>query len=134
MDPKVRNLLEKVKVSATIIANKTGKVATKAADVAGKKATEVVEATKLNLQVFDLNTETEILYKEIGKMVYDTHVGLEINQEDVDNKIQLVDEKLAKIAELKSKLDAFKASNKCPSCGRECDKDDAFCSDCGAQL
>lgn len=134
MDPKVRSMLEKVKVSAAIIADKTGKVATKAADAATKMASEVVESTKLNLQVFDLNTETEILYKEIGKMVYDIHMGIEINQEDVDNKITLVDEKLAKIAELKTRLDSYKTSNKCPSCGRECDKDDTFCSGCGSQL
>lgn len=134
MDPKVRNLLEKVKVSASIIADKTGKAATKAADAASKKATEVLEATKLNLQVFDLNTEVEILYKEIGKLVYDTHMGIEVSQEDVDNKILLVDEKLATVAELKEKLASYKTSNKCPSCGRECEKEDTFCSGCGAQL
>lgn len=134
MDQKVRAMLEKVKVSAAILADKTGKAATRAADAAGKKATEVVEATKINFQIFDLNTETEILYKEIGQMVYDIHLGLEVNQDEVENKIQLVDEKRRKIEELKESLEGYKSSCVCPSCGRECDKDDVFCANCGAQL
>ena len=69
MDKKVNSFLEKARVSAELFANRTGRAATQAASTAGKTASNVMEATRLNLQIFDLNTEIEILYKEIGKMV-----------------------------------------------------------------
>ena len=71
MDTKVQMMLEK----ARQFADKTSRAAVRAADTAGKKATEVAQATRVNLQIFDLNTESEVLYKEIGKIVYRLHLG-----------------------------------------------------------
>lgn len=129
-----KNFFEKAIVSAELLANRTGAVATKAADAAGKTATSVVGSTKLNLQIFDLNTEIEILYKEIGKMVYHVHVGQEEDQETLNAKLILIDEKLEKIEELRARLQETKTTVSCPNCGRECTRDAAFCSSCGAQL
>ena len=55
MDAKVQVLLDKIK----IMADKTGKAAGHVADVAGKKASDLASATRLNLQIFDLNAECE---------------------------------------------------------------------------
>ena len=98
MDTK--NFFEKAIVSAELLANRTGVVATRAADAAGKTATSFVSATKLNMQIFDLNTEIEILYKEIGKMVYHVHTGMEEDQDALQAKLLLIDEKLEKIEEM----------------------------------
>lgn len=68
MDEKIQMLLEKAK----IYAGKTGQ----AAETAGRRATELAQSTRLNLQIFDLNTECEVLYKEIGKLMYDVHQGI----------------------------------------------------------
>ena len=57
MDAKVQSFLDKIKV----MADKTSQAAGRAADAAGKKATELASATRLNLQIFDLNTECEVL-------------------------------------------------------------------------
>ena len=73
MDMKMQAFLDKVKD----MADKTGKVSRHAAGVAGKKANDLALATRINLQIFDLNTECEALYKEIGKLVYDLHRGAE---------------------------------------------------------
>ena len=118
MDQKIKDLLEKVKVTATTAAEAAGK----AADAASKKAGELANVTKLNLQIFDLNTDIELLFKEIGKSVYLTHTGAEI------------DEKYAKIAELKECIASRKTTCRCPNCGCECDKADSFCSACGTKL
>lgn len=130
MDNKVNRFLEKAKVSAELLANRTGL----AANTAGKTASTVMEATRLNLQIFDLNTEIEILYKEIGKMVYAVHTGMAENQEDLQIRLELIDEKQEKIAEIREKLNQIKAKTICPNCGKECASSDTFCSDCGAQL
>lgn len=134
MDKKVNNFLEKAKVSAELFANRTGRAATQAASSAGRTATNVMETTKLNLQIFDLNTEIEILYKEIGKIVYSVHSGAEADQDDMQIKLELIDEKLEKIAAIRDRLSEVKANVICPNCGRECSHSDVFCSSCGAQL
>ena len=113
---------------------RTGVTAAKAADAAGKTAASVLSATKLNLQIFDLNTEVEILYKEIGKMVHSEHLGKEEDPAVLQIKLQLIDEKLQKISELQERLHAERSEVFCPNCGKQCKKDDAFCSHCGAQL
>ena len=130
MDQKIKDLLEKVKVTATTAAEAAGK----AADVASKKAGELANVTKLNLQIFDLNTDIELLFKEIGKSVYLTHTGAEIEAEEIDSKIVQIDEKYAKIAELKECIASRKTTCRCPNCGCECNKTDSFCSACGTKL
>lgn len=131
MDPKVQLLLEKVKV----LADKTGKAAVRAADTASKKASEMAQATRLNLQVFDLNTENEVLYKEIGKIVYDSHLGIDAEEGELEERIVKLDENRAKILDLKAKLaENRNAAACCPNCGKACGKEDQFCACCGAQL
>ena len=130
MDAKVQSFLDKVKE----MADKTSQAASRAADAAGKKASELAGAARLNLQIFDLNTECEALYKEIGHMVYDLHRGAEISGEEVDEKIAAVDSKQEKIAALREQLAGMHAVKACPHCGRECSAEDAFCAGCGSAL
>ena len=86
MDKRVKDLLEKVKITAGAAVEAAGK----AAESAGKKAGEVVENTKLSLKIFDLNSEIEIAYKEIGRLVYMTHAGLEADAEELTGDVLAV--------------------------------------------
>lgn len=130
MDAKVQSFLDKIKV----MAEKTGKAAGRAADVAGKKATELAGATRINLQIFDLNTECEVLYKEIGRMVYELHRGSEVSNDEMDEKIAAVDAKQEKIAALREELAGMKTIVVCSHCGKTCSREDAYCSGCGGAL
>ena len=130
MDAKVQSFLDKVKA----MAEKTSDAASCAADAACKKATELAGAARLNLQIFDLNTECESLYKEMGRMVYDLHRGAEVSNEAMDEKIALVDAKQQKIIALREQLTGMKTIVVCPHCGRTCSREDAFCSGCGGAL
>lgn len=123
MEPKVTEFFEKAKVSAT-----------HAADSASRKAGVMMKSTKLNLQIFDINTEIEILYKEIGKAVYHAHTGKEIDQQAIDVKLKLIDEKLEKIAAIREQLNIVKENVLCPNCGKACAREDVFCRNCGAHL
>ena len=89
METNVSMLLEKIKV----VAEQTRTATVRVADKTGKKVNEMAQATRLNLQVFDLNTECEVLYKEIGKTIYDIHQGAEVEDGTVE-------EKLARLAEI----------------------------------
>ena len=130
MDAKVQSFLDKIKV----MAEKTGKAAGRAADVAGKKATELAGATRINLQIFDLNPECEVLYKEIGRMVYELHRGSAVSNDEMDEKIAAVDAKQEKIAALREELAGMKTIVVCPHCGKTCSREDAYCSGCGGAL
>jgi nitrate reductase alpha subunit len=130
MDMKMQAFLDKVKD----MADKTGKVSRHAAGVAGKKANDLALATRINLQIFDLNTECEALYKEIGKLVYDLHRGAEVTNEEMDEKMAQVDAKQEKLAALRDKLAEMRSVTACPHCGKPCGRDDAYCSSCGAEL
>lgn len=130
MEQKAMNLMSRIKASSEVLTDRT----VKAANVATKKATTVVESTKLNLRIFDLNSEMDQLYKELGRMLYDTHCGIEVDQEEIQVKLSLIDEKREAVSEIRAKLQSLKASSQCPNCGKQCASGDVFCSGCGAQL
>jgi len=130
MDEKVKEIMEKAKVTASAAAE-AGK---KAYDVAGKKAGVLMEVGKLKLKMFDLNTEVEVLYKEIGKAVYLTHTGAQVEESEIESKLAEIDEKFVAMAALKDDLAARKTTVTCPVCGKECDKGDVFCRVCGKEL
>ena len=130
MEQTVRDLLEKAKELACA----AGKAAGNAADAASKKAGEAFETTKLALSNFDLNTDIEMLYKEIGKNVYLTHKGEEVDPEKISETLAKIDEKFEKIEANKKQMAFIKTVAVCPACGAECDKKDAFCRVCGQKL
>lgn len=130
MDAKMQSFLDKMKE----MADKTGKAAGRAADAAGKKASELAGATRINLQIFDLNTECELLYKEIGRMVYELHCGTEVPDEEMEEKITALDGKHEKIASLREELAAMRSVVVCPHCARSCSREDAYCAGCGGAL
>ena len=130
MDNRMAMMLEKAK----IVADKTGNAATRAVESAGKAAGDAAQATRMNWQIFDLNNECEVLYKEIGKLVYDIHLGLEVSSDAMDDYLEQLDGRRARIEELRGKLSTLKQGTVCPACGRQCGREDAFCAACGAAL
>ena len=87
MDEKVKELLEKAKLTAGLAAD----TAVKAASVVTQKSNRLVEKTKQNLKVFDLNNEVELLMREIGRMVYLTHTGAETDEAELEAKLAQID-------------------------------------------
>jgi len=130
MDVNVENLLDKIRE----MAGKTGEAAGLAADAAGKKASELINSAKTNLKIFDLNAECEVLFKEIGRMVYDIHQGAEVLNDAMDAKIAELDDKQKEIFSLKQELERGRFTVICPGCGKACTPEDAFCSGCGSRL
>ena len=130
MDDKVKNLLERVKGTASYAAD----AAADGARAAGKKAGQMVDVAKLNVQLFDLNGEYNDILRQLGQVMYDTHKGEAPENETVTGLLLQADEKAAKIAELKSRISDLKQAASCPACGEPCGRGDKFCRHCGAQL
>lgn len=130
MDPKMNDMLEKMRIAAAQTAQAMGK----AADIASKKTNEFVAGAKNNLQIYELNSQIEGLMREIGRCVYLAHTGAQIDTGEVDGKISAIDEKYALIAKMKEESARQRPANLCPVCGGACGPEDAYCKRCGSQL
>ena len=130
MDAKLQSLLGRVKG----VADRTGRSVGRAADAAGRYATEMAAATRLNLRIFDINTECDVLFRDIGRMVYELHRGDEVTNEEMDAKLAEVDAKQEQLASLREQLASMRSVCVCPNCGRACSREDRFCPGCGTEL
>jgi len=130
MDIKKYTLLDKAKD----MADKTGEIARDVFDTAGHKVGEIASATKINLKIFDLRTECDNLYREIGRMVYSIHQGAEMLNDAMEAKIVQIDQKQKQISLLRQELAGRKMSVVCPNCGRLCAQEDMYCAGCGQEL
>lgn len=130
MDDKVKDLLERIRGAADLAAD----AATDTARVAGRKAGQMVDVAKLNVQLFDLNGEFSDLLRQLGQMMYDTHLGLDVGDESVAALLARADETAARVEETKERIAALRHSQTCPACGAPCGREDKFCRRCGAGL
>lgn len=130
MDEKVKALLERVKGTASYAAD----AAADSARAAGKKAGQMVDVAKLNVQLFDLNGEYNDILRQLGQVMVDTHQGQAPEGALVTSLLNQADEKDGKIAELKGRIADLKQAQTCPACGEPCGKNDKFCRSCGGKL
>ena len=130
MDEKVKLLLERVKGTASYAAD----MAADGARAAGKRAGQMVDVAKLNVQLFDLNGEYNDILRQLGQVMYSTHKGEVPESDEVTRLLAQADEKAGKIAELKGRISDLKQAQSCPACGAPCGKGDKFCRACGAAL
>jgi hypothetical protein len=94
----------------------------------------MVDVAKLNMRIFDLNSECGELLRKIGRLVYDTHLGQEPRSEELPGLLKELDDKYAAIGELKVRIATLRSGRECPHCGALCSREDKFCKDCGAAL
>ena len=130
MDDKVKELLDKVRGAADLAAD----AAAGATRAAGKRAGQMVDVARLNVQLFDLNGDFNEILRKLGQVMYDTHQGRMESGEHVRQLLRDADELSARIAELKERIAALRQSQVCPACGAPCGKEDKFCRRCGGPL
>ena len=130
MDEKVKALLDRVKGTASYAAD----AAADSARAAGKKAGQMVDVAKLNVQLFDLNGEYGDILRQLGQVMVDTHRGQAPEGVLITSLLNQADDKNGKIAELKGRIADLKQAQTCPACGEPCGKNDKFCRSCGGKL
>ena len=123
MDEKVKELLERIRGTAGDTAR-----------AAGKKAGQMVDVAKLNVQLFDLNGEFNDILRQMGQVMYDAHRGQREEGDKVSELLERADGLSARISDLKERISALRQSRACPACGAVCGKEDQFCRRCGAGL
>ena len=130
MDDKVKDLLDKIRGAADLAAD----AAADTARVAGRRAGQMVDVAKLNVQLFDLNGEFNDILRQLGQVMYDTHLGRAEDGDSVTALLEKADAAAARVAEVKGRIADLRQTQACPSCGAPCGKEDKFCRQCGAAL
>ena len=130
MDDKVKELMDRIRGTASVAADACADTAR----VAGRKAGQMVDVAKLNVQLFDLNGEFNDILRQLGQVMYHTHKGQSPDPDALPQLLAQADETAGKIADLKTRIADLRQAQTCPGCGAPCSKDDLFCRRCGAKL
>lgn len=129
MDDRVKELLDRIRDTASVAVD----AAADTARVAGKRAGQMVDVAKLNVQLFDLNGEYSGTLRQLGQVMYDTHLG-RTSDADVSVLLARADDLCVKIADVRERVALLRQSRACPTCGALCAREDRFCRGCGQSL
>lgn len=110
-----------------------GRKAKEAAQEVAKRSGELVEVTKLNINISNEEEKIRKLYLKMGKKIYETYK----DQQPVDNEFEEtckeIDAIFENIENMKQKILEIKNIKRCGECGKELAQDAAFCIKCGAK-
>ena len=109
----MKELLDRIRDTAAEAAD----AANQTARAAGKKAGQMVDVAKLNVQLFDLNGEFNDVLRQLGQVMYDVHRG-QCEEGDKVSGLERADGPSARISELKERISALRQSQACPPAAR----------------
>ncbi len=103
-------------------------------DSVSKKTGEFVGVQKLRVELMDMKSKLNKLYRDLGKVVYSASIGDEDCTETVEDLIAAISIKKNEISFLQAQIDEKKNRRTCPSCKKANDVDADYCSGCGLKL
>lgn len=104
------------------------------AGVAGSKTQEVMELTKLHLQVTQLKSDIDANFQKLGEIVFELNKAGEQNEELVRMCVSEIESQQNELEQLTLQLNEAKNVVKCPQCMAANPKGALFCARCGASL
>lgn len=114
--------------------DKLGKKASEAYKITADKTGKIAKETKLRLKMSETKSKINEIYEEIGKEVYEKHLG----KSNSDNFEQEIEDKCIEIDVLADEIESMlqqcldlKDKKKCSICYTEIDKNAKFCPNCG---
>lgn len=110
-----------------------GKKVGEAAQAAAKKSSELVEITKLNMNVNSEEDKIQKLYTQIGKIVYEKFSSSGEASPEFKDSCDAIKAHEETIKGLKQKIMEVKNLKACIGCGSELDKNAVFCPKCGTK-
>lgn len=105
-----------------------------AAEAAGRAAGHFADVSKLRVAAAELRSELDKQYKKLGQAVYASSRSGADCPELIEDYVQAIDELTEQLKSVTQELEAMDSRPKCPACGMAVQKDDIFCSRCGAKL
>ena len=115
--------------------DKLTKKATETYKGAAEKTGKIAKEAKLKLKINENKSKINDLYEEIGKKVYQKHTADEelSIKEDLKEQCGKIDELSQEIENYHKEILTLSNIKLCVNCKEEMEKDDKFCSKCGAE-
>lgn len=104
-----------------------------AAQAAARKSGELVEITKLNVNINSEEDKIQKLYSQIGKTIFEKYTATGEAADDIKEACEAITVHEQNIKGLKDKISEVKGTKQCVGCGTEMEKAQIFCSKCGAR-
>ncbi len=105
-----------------------------AAEAVGKKAGQLMDASKLRINAAELNAEISKRYEALGEYIYETCREKLAEDAEAVGKMAEIDELKAQHAAVSKELSDKQNKVVCPNCGKQSSNSAQFCSNCGAKL
>lgn len=105
-----------------------------AAEAVGKKAGQLVDASKLRISAAELNAEISKRYEALGQYVFEECREKLGQDAEAMGKAAEIDELKAQLAAVQKELSDKQNKVICPCCGKQSPSAAQFCSNCGARL
>ena len=110
-----------------------GKKVGEAAQAAAKKSGELVEITKLNVNIGSEEDKIQKLYTQVGKSIFEKYTATGAADPDVQENCEAIKVHEQNIKTLKEKIMEVKNVKSCISCGTDMERAQIFCSKCGTR-
>lgn len=110
-----------------------GKKVGEAAQAAAKKSGELVEVTKLNVNINTEEDKIQKLYTQIGKTVFEKYAASGEAIDEIREACEAITVHEQNIRGIREKIAEVKGTKQCVGCGAEMEKTQVFCSKCGAK-
>jgi RNA polymerase subunit RPABC4/transcription elongation factor Spt4 len=107
---------------------------TKGTKVVSQKSGELIEVTKIRLDMASEKDKIRKLYEDIGKAVYSSRKDGVRRESEIEANCQLIDEIQYKIRRLNQKIVQIKGGSLCKRCGQVVGPDQRYCHSCGREL
>ncbi len=110
-----------------------GRKVGEAAQAAAKKSGELVEITKLNVNINTEEDKIQKLYAQIGKSVYEKFRQSGTTEDHIKEACEAITVHEQNIKSIKEKIAEVKGTKTCTACGSDMERTQLFCSKCGAR-
>ncbi len=108
--------------------------ASKTAKDAAKVSSDAVEYTKLKFKLTELNNKINNQYLDIGRAVYELSTGVEADNEEIQQKCNLIGELKVQAEELENLICQITNKKQCAFCGSKNNSDSIYCKKCGQKI
>lgn len=101
---------------------------------AATKGKEVVETTRLNVEVGSAEQKVKKAHADLGAYIAEHPELLNLQDETAAGLLKAVEDNKEELAKLKQNLQDVRNVNICAACGAEVSRDSKFCGKCGAPV
>lgn len=105
-----------------------------AAETVGKKGSDLIEVTRLKVDIAEQEKELSYTMEGLGRLLYDQRKnGTDVEQQ-MEEGVRRADELNVRINQLRDKICAVQHTVRCRACGGVSPRDAVYCQKCGSRL